>query len=38
MFGMLFGLLDFILAVPAMIVLTIVLQRLNVKGVLEEGS
>lgn len=38
MFGMLFGLLDVILAVHSMIVLIILVQRLYVKGVLEEGG
>jgi predicted PurR-regulated permease PerM len=38
MFGVLFGLLGVLLAAPAMIVLMVVVQRLYVKGVLEEGG
>ncbi len=38
MFGALFGLLGALLAAPAMIVLMVLVQRLYVKGVLEEGS
>lgn len=37
MFGALFGLLGALLAAPAMIVLMVLVQRLYVKGVLEEG-
>ena len=38
MFGVLFGLLGVLLAAPAMIVLMVVVQRLFIKGVLEEGG
>ncbi|WP_396435274.1 AI-2E family transporter [Limnohabitans sp.] len=38
MFGVLFGLLGVLLAAPAMIVLMVVVQRLYIKGVLEEGG
>jgi len=38
MFGVLFGLLGVLLAAPAMIVLMVVVQRLYVEGVLEEGG
>jgi predicted PurR-regulated permease PerM len=38
MFGVLFGLLGVLLAAPAMIVLMIVVQRLYIKGVLEEDG
>ena len=38
MFGALFGLLGALLAAPAMIVLMVLVQRLYVKGVLEEGN
>jgi len=38
MFGVLFGLLGVLLAAPAMIVLMVVVQRLYVKGGLEEGG
>jgi predicted PurR-regulated permease PerM len=38
MFGVLFGLLGVLLAAPAMIVLMVVVQRLYIQGVLEEGE
>jgi glycosyltransferase involved in cell wall biosynthesis len=38
MFGLLFGLLGVLLAAPAMIVLMVVVERLYIKGVLEEGG
>lgn len=38
MFGVLFGLLGVLLAAPAMIVLMVVVQRLYIKEVLEEGG
>lgn len=38
MFGVLFGLLGVFLATPAMVVLMVVVQRLYVEGVLEEGG
>lgn len=38
MFGVLFGLPGVLLAAPAMIVLMVVVQRLYIKGVLEEGG
>ena len=38
MFGVLFSLLGVLLAAPAMIVLMVVVQRLYIKGVLEEGG
>jgi predicted PurR-regulated permease PerM len=38
MFGVLFGLLGVLLAAPAMIVLMVLVQRLYIKGVLEEGD
>lgn len=38
MFGVLFGLLGVLLAAPAMIVLMVVVQRLYIKGVLEDGG
>jgi predicted PurR-regulated permease PerM len=38
MFGVLFGLLGVFLATPAMVVLMVLVQRLYVKGVLEEGG
>lgn len=38
MFGALFGLLGVLLAAPAMIVLMVVVQRIYIKGVLEEGG
>ena len=38
MFGVLFGLMGVLLAAPAMTVLMVVVQRLYIKGVLEEGG
>lgn len=38
MFGVLYGLLGVFLATPAMVVLMVVVQRLYVEGVLEEGG
>ena len=38
MFGLLFGLLGVLLAAPAMIVLMVVVERLYIKGVLEEAG